>query len=144
MKRIIRHITTLAFLFLCFAVQGQDDKNLRDYRSLNGQWYFSIGDNTDWARYHFNHFNWEQIPVPSMWEHQGFNGYDGFAWYRKEVKIGNDAEKLSLWLDLGYIDDADEVYLNGELIGKSGHFPPHFKTAYNGRRLYKLPSNQIR
>ncbi|MCU4155042.1 glycoside hydrolase [Carboxylicivirga sp. A043] len=144
MKRKILHITTIAFLIICFAAKGQEAQNLRDYMSLNGKWYFSIGDNADWARYHYNHFNWEQIRVPSMWEHQGFNGYDGYAWYRKEIDIPKEAEKLSLWLDLGYIDDTDEVYLNGEFIGRSGQFPPNFKTAYNGHRLYRLPAQYIR
>lgn len=142
MSRVFMYIILyFAFLMLSVPMKAQ---NLRDYISLNGKWYFSIGDNSDWARYHFNHFNWEQINVPSLWEHQGFNGYDGFAWYRREVNIPADAKLLSLWLDLGYIDDADEVYLNGELINKSGQFPPAFKTAYNAHRLYKLPNQLIR
>ncbi|MBS2213468.1 glycoside hydrolase [Carboxylicivirga mesophila] len=143
MIRKSQYSILLLFTFLLL-IGKADAQNLRDYISLNGKWYFSIGDNTDWARYHYNHFEWEQIRVPSPWEQQGFNGYDGFAWYRREVHIGPEAKELSLWLDLGYIDDADEVYLNGELINRSGQFPPAFKTAYNAHRLYKLPSQHIR
>jgi len=142
MKRKHLHIITL--LLLATVNIGLNAQDLRDYISLNGKWYFSIGDDEDWARYHYNHFNWEQVNVPSTWEQQGFNGYDGYAWYRKEVKIAATASNKSLWLDLGFIDDVDEVYLNGELIGKSGKFPPHFKTAYNAHRLYKIPSQYIR
>ncbi|MBK3518645.1 sugar-binding domain-containing protein [Carboxylicivirga marina] len=144
MKRRHLHIITIVALMLSTALSGLNAQNLRDYMSLNGKWYFSIGDDPDWARYHYNHFNWEEIRVPSMWEQQGFNGYDGFAWYRKEVNIPQDAENLSLWLDLGYIDDADELYLNGELINGSGKFPPEFETAYNAHRLYKLPEQHLK
>ncbi len=140
-RKFLYIILNIVFLLLSFQVKAQE---LRDYISLNGKWYFSIGDNKDWARYDYNHYNWEQINVPSQWEHQGFNGYDGFAWYRREVNITADAKQLSLWLDLGYIDDADEVYLNGVLISKSGQFPPAFKTAYNARRFYKIPSRLLR
>ncbi len=139
-RRSLHIILHLAFMLLVTQANAQ---KLRDYISLNGKWYFSIGDDMDWARYDYNHFNWEQINVPSPWERQGFNGYDGFAWYRREVSLSADAEQLSLWLDLGYIDDADEVYLNGELIRKSGQFPPAFKTAYNARRLYELPGQLL-
>jgi sialate O-acetylesterase len=143
MKKACRHIIFTIFCLFAFASYS-NAQTLRDYISLNGMWYFSIGDDQDWARYEYNHFNWEQIKVPSMWEQQGFNGYDGYAWYRREVKISSEAKNLSLWLDLGYIDDADEVYLNGELINSSGKFPPHFKTAYTAHRLYQLPSHLIK
>ncbi|TRX65817.1 glycoside hydrolase [Carboxylicivirga sp. M1479] len=143
MKQSLHHI--IATLFLLLTIAGNNKaQELSDYQSLNGQWYFSIGDNSDWARYHYNHFEWEQIHVPSAWEQQGFNGYDGFAWYRREVKITSDAKNKRLWLDLGYIDDADQVYLNGELIDGSGTFPPHFNTAYNAHRLYELPAQHIK
>ncbi len=45
----------------------------------------------------------------------------------------------NLYLSLGYIDDADEVYLNGKLIGFSGSFPPYFHTAYRAYRRYPIP-----
>jgi len=138
-----KHIVILNALLIAFAL-STNAQNLRDYISLNGLWYFSIGDNPDWSRYHYNHFNWEKVNVPSRWEQQGFNGYDGFAWYRREVNIPADAKTKSLWLDLGYIDDVDQVFLNGELINSSGNFPPRFKTAHRAHRLYHLPEHLIR
>ncbi len=142
MKLNIRHII-LSFCFVT-AVFLTSAQELYDYQSLSGKWYFTIGDNPDWARYHFNHYEWDQIQVPSRWEQEGFSGYDGFAWYRREVNISSSAKNKSLWLDMGYIDDADEVFINGKLINGSGSFPPKFKTAYNARRLYKIPAHVIR
>lgn len=111
--------------------------------SLEGRWKFHVGDNTLWAEKYFNDTQWESIHVPSTWEDQGFHGYDGFAWYR----IKFDGRKLNksekYYINLGFIDDADEVYFNGDLIGLSGQMPPKFKTAYNNERKYVIPSHSI-
>ncbi len=110
---------------------------------LRGRWKFHIGDDASWASGSFNDSGWGTIRVPANWEDEGFNGYDGFAWYRTKF----DGSKLNknevYYLNLGFIDDADEVYLNGNLIGFSGNLPPKFKTAYNNERKYVLPSMAI-
>lgn len=112
--------------------------------SLQGKWKFSIGDKSIWADRYFNDAKWEDIYVPSKWEDEGFNGYNGYAWYRKTFD-GSDLEskELSFNLFLGYIDDVDEVYFNGHKIGSSGTFPPRFHTAYNAARNYFIPKEYI-
>lgn len=107
---------------------------------LRGLWKFHVGDDASWSSSSFRDSDWETVHVPSTWEDEGFNGYDGFAWYR--VKF--DGRKLEqdgiYYLNLGYIDDADEAYLNNHLVGFSGSCPPKFKTAYNSERKYVIPS----
>ncbi len=110
---------------------------------LGGRWKFSIGDRMQWAKKDFNDSEWETIWAPSKWEEEGFNGYDGFAWYRKEFDGSKLPKNEKLYLNLGYIDDVDEVYFNGELIGFSGAMPPKFRTAYNAERNYLLPNYLI-
>ncbi len=110
---------------------------------LNGKWKFHIKDDPAWASRTFDDSNWESILAPSAWEDQGFNGYDGFAWYRKKFDGRELIPGANYFLGLGYIDDADEVYLNGKLIGFSGSMPPSFKTAYNNERHYNLPNEMI-
>jgi hypothetical protein len=82
--------------------------------------------------------------VPANWEDEGFYGYDGYAWYRTgfngtELKDKNKSYNLLL----GYIDDVDEVFLNGHKIGSSGSFPPRYHTAHNASRNYFLPNEYI-
>jgi sialate O-acetylesterase len=48
-----------------------------------------------------------------------------------------------LYLNIGYIDDVDEVYLNGKKIGSTGSFPPDYNTAYNAERIYYIPEEYI-
>jgi Glycosyl hydrolases family 2, sugar binding domain/Beta-galactosidase jelly roll domain len=108
--------------------------------SLHGKWKFNIGDKSLWADPYFNDKTWESIYVPSKWEDEGFNGYNGFAWYRTSfegsaLKDNNGSYNLFL----GYIDDVDEVFFNGHRIGSSGGFPPRYHTAYNAFRSYFIP-----
>ena len=108
---------------------------------LRGQWKFMIGDSQEWKDPAYNDNNWEEIYVPTAWEEEGFHGYDGYAWYRKTLLIPNISERNRYYLDLGFIDDVDQVYLNGKLIGKTGNFPPNYSTAYKAHRLYAIPNN---
>lgn len=135
----------LIFLLPFFMVFGEvraDD--LTKVINLQGKWKFSIGDKKEWMQESFNDKDWESIYVPSAWEDQGFYGYDGFAWYRKTIVIPEDYTDYQLFLYLGYVDDVDETYFNGNLIGYSGSFPPNYSTAYNSFRKYFIPKEYIK
>ncbi|MBK7105506.1 MAG: beta galactosidase jelly roll domain-containing protein [Ignavibacteriae bacterium] len=109
--------------------------------NLKGLWRFNLGDNKKWANPNYDDSDWDAIKVPSPWEDEGYNGYDGYAWYRKEFNIDSKYLKKKLYLSLGTIDDAAEVYLNGKLIASSGSFPPNFNTAYNSKIWLPLQNN---
>jgi hypothetical protein len=126
----------IAYLFSNALSFGQSIK-------LNGSWKFHIGDKSTWASPTFDDSTWETIKVPSAWEDEGFNGYDGFAWYRKKFDGKKLSKEESYYLNLGYIDDCDEVFLNGKLIGLSGSMPPKFKTAYQTERKYSVSNDLI-
>jgi sialate O-acetylesterase len=115
-----------------------------EVKSLEGRWKFSIGDNMQWAKAEFDDSNWSLIRVPDSWEDQGYEGYNGFAWYRKHLRIAQKYVSTPLYLNIGEIDDADEVYFNGTLIGKTGVFPPAYVTKYNENRRYFIPKNLIK
>ena len=122
---------------LCLAYEP-DEKDLR------GLWKFRIGDDDSWASPKYDDSDWGDIRVPARWENEGFRGYDGYAWYRIAIQLDTKLENKKLVLELGYIDDADEVFINGVKIGQTGSMPPHFSTAYNALRKYEIPSNVIR
>ena len=134
----------LAILILLFIsslpASAKDWKSVLD---LRGKWKFQLGDETEWAGKSFNDSEWEEIFVPSSWEDDGFPGYDGYAWYRKHFKLPSGAEKKTLYLHLGCIDDVSEVYFNGILVGISGCFPPDFMTAYNTEVILRIPPKSI-
>ena len=133
----------LIFIVLCGTTKlfGND---LERIVNLNKNWKFAIGDYQKWASPKFNDDNWERISVPSEWENQGFQGYDGYAWYRTEFTLDAIYDEDNIYLNLGYIDDVDEVYVNGVLVGFSGTFPPNYWTAYNAKRIYNVPRELIK
>jgi sialate O-acetylesterase len=139
----ILSITALLYFFAqnCKAYPGEEGLVL--LQSLKGNWLFSIGINEEWASPKFNDSSWESIKVPSAWEDQGFNGYNGYAFYRKKITISSSYKGRMLYLNMGYIDDVDEVYLNGHKIGSTGSFPPNYNTAYNAERVYFVPEEDI-
>lgn len=133
----MKKLWILNSILLCFHFALAQD--LETVLELNGKWKFSIGDNAEWSGFLFQDNDWSEINVPGSWEEQGFYGYDGIAWYRKTIHVPPGAKDQNLYLELGYIDDVDEVFVNGVKIGATGSFPPFYKTAYNALRLYLIP-----
>lgn len=133
---------TIAFLFLMLS--GTRAEDLRKVINLSGTWKFSIGDNMRWADPKFDDTDWDHVRVPSKWEDQGYEGYNGYAWYRKRFTVHEISGDETLFLILGWIDDSEEVYLNGKLIAKNGDFPPDFETAHDKERKLKITDNILK
>jgi len=107
---------------------------------LSGDWWFCAGDGTT------NGTGWSRIRVPGFWEEQGFPGYDGLASYRRLFALPEDSPLKSagpILLRLGAVDDADEVFINGRRIGGMGDFPPGSGSAWDARRLYRVPDGVL-
>jgi hypothetical protein len=139
-------IFLLASIFGLFASNTMiraSEEELELIQSLKGKWKFSIGINEAWVTQKFDDSSWESIHAPSPWEDEGFNGYNGYAFYRKKITISSNYKGRMLYLNMGYIDDVDEVYLNGNKIGSTGSFPPNYSTAYNAERVYYIPEQYI-
>lgn len=107
---------------------------------------FSTGDDLAWKDKDFNDTPWKTIRTDQIWENQGVSGYNGYAWYRIHFDLPSSLLEKSylkeqLHIYLSKIDDADETYLNGKLIGKTGSFPDSpsgYSSSYNSPREYFL------
>ncbi len=140
LKKIVSIILVhVLFGFGLFASQNE----LVQIKNLEGQWKYSIGERKEWISSSYDDSNWESIHVPSSWEDQGFYGYNGFGFYRKNFVLSKEHKGKTLYLNLGYIDDVDETYINGHKIGSTGTFPPTYVTAYNAHRIYYIPQEYI-
>ena len=92
--------------------------------SIRDGWRFSTGDQPGWAASDLSDSSWRKIRIGAPWEAQGLADYNGFAWYRLHIVIPSSIKdkaflKEKLRLELGRIDDGDECYLNGFLIGRN-------------------------
>ncbi len=89
---------------------------------------FKTGDNIQWASETFNDKEWAPIQLNNYWEKQGYDKYDGFAWYRIHFVLPSTLKDKAVLKDLlevffPGIDDADITYLNGVEIGRTGRLP---------------------
>lgn len=128
-------LLTLLWLSLATPMEAQV---LRPLLDLRGHWKFALGDDPRRASPSFDDHGWSMIEVPAYWEDEGYPGYDGFAWYRRRFTAPREWEQKALFIELGRIDDADRVYVNGKPVGGRGTFPPEYKSAYNEYRRYPI------
>jgi hypothetical protein len=138
MKKALTITFIATFFFLCSAYAQTI--------SLENGWKFKTGDSAVWATPGYNDRLWKPIGVDSSWEKQGYPNYDGFGWYRIHVLIPSSIReksflKDSLRLDLGIIDDNDEVYLNGKLVARNGGRSGDIKSGFYGPRTYAIAAN---
>ena len=129
------------------ALKGVKEKS-SNYMSLNGTWKFNWVRNAD-ARptdfYHvgFNDKGWDNMPVPGLWE---FNGYGdpiyvniGYAWrnqfennppvfpiennnvgsYRKEITLPADWKGKEVFAHFGSAVSNLYLWVNGQFVGYS-------------------------
>ncbi len=138
MKKIfVSAVVLLATVLLC---QGQ--------AVLPEKWKFQKGDNPEYASPSFDDSGWAAIVPGTVWEQQGYNMYDGFAWYRVSFTIPASLKKEAkqyggLEVHLGKIDDSDETFFNGVMIGATGKMPPKDVTAWDTPRSYTIPSDKV-
>lgn len=102
---------------------------------------FNFGDNPEWANYGFidNHWPTQQLA-------KSFIKDSSYAWYRIKIYIPSAMKTTSgkgLKLKLGKIDDVDQTFFNGNLVGETGSFPPKFTTQWEKQRVYTIPENIV-
>ncbi len=123
---------------------GFDPKRLPGFLNLAGEWRIAKGDDAAWAKPAADESAFQAVTVPGGWEKSALPEYDGIAWYRHHFAV--TAGQAALWrnealaLILGAVDDADETYLNGRLVGSSGRFSPERITAWDQPRIYPIDS----
>ena len=133
---------TIVIMIAALKLFAQDEIKITEAK-------FKTGNDQAWSQLAFDDSKWQTLKTSVVWDEQGYKDYDGYAWYRLHVYIPYDLKDRSYWKDslrffLAKIDDADETYLNGVLIGKKGNFPEAaggYKTAWSQTREYHISTN---
>jgi len=80
--------------------------------------------------------DWHRFWLPGYWADQGIRGLNGVVWFRKEIEVPAAMTGQPAKLFMGRIVDADQVYVNGVLVGNTTYqYPP---------RRYVLPANLLK
>lgn len=112
---------------------------------VTGTWRFHKGDDAGWNARDLDDSSWQEVKLPDTWEnHSGYKDDNVYGWYRRKIEIPEPLKGNDFNLLLGYIDDVDEAWLNGERIGGTGTFPPDYKTAYGAPRRYRVSASLVR
>jgi len=81
----------------------------------------------------YNDSDWNEMKLPTFWEQTSVGEFDGVVWFRKEVVIPKPWIGKELTLQLGPIDDLDETYVNGQMVGR--HMTEGF---WSTNRVYQI------
>ena len=91
-----------------------------------------LGTKNGWAAPAFDDAGWETATVPGEWG-GALQNFDGIGWYRRAIELPPDLAGQELEVDLGAIDDMDQLYLDGAKTGAT-ETPEH----WNDARHYKI------
>ncbi|MFB6318971.1 sugar-binding domain-containing protein [Saccharicrinis sp. FJH54] len=120
------------------------DENDKVINLSTGRWKFIRGDNPEYKEYSAFEGNWDLVEVPADWSSYPFPEVaPNWGWYRRSVVLGEEDRGKNISVQLGKIGEADELYVNGKLVGSSGQMPPSFVSAKNEDRVYLIPPSAI-
>ena len=74
---------------------------------------------------------WKLEEVPASWKRLTSGRYvskGGFSWFRCLVEVPADWEGTPAELFVEAVDDAREIYFNGQRVGSLGTFPPEYRS----------------
>ena len=85
----------------------------------------------------YNDREWQDVMLPGRFDSSVSLNFDGVVWLRKEVFIENVDVDYSL--HIGYIDDMDKTYINGNFIGGMNGWG-----YWNKKREYKISKSLLK
>lgn len=123
-------------------------ENSSNFMTLNGTWKFNWVRNadarpTDFYRLDYNDKGWDKMPVPGLWEFNGFGDplyvNIGYAWrnqfknnppeppvennhvgsYRKEINIPANWKGKEIFVHFGSVTSNIYLWVNGQFVGYS-------------------------
>ncbi|WP_448697492.1 sialate O-acetylesterase [Mucilaginibacter sp. AW1-3] len=92
-----------------------------------------------WAK-ETNVSDWKNINLPTIWDFTGLPDLwemSGVVWFKKTVVLTPADIQASNQLSLGFVMNADEAFVNGTEVGRTGD-----KWGY--KRLYTVPASLLR
>jgi len=100
----------------------------------------NLGMLDGWASDNFDDSDWKEMELPRFWQTDGLN-FNGVVWFRKVVELPKSWAGRELLIKLGAIDDFDQTYFNGVLVGEH---PDGTPDAFKTKREYQISRSLAR
>ncbi|MDR0982524.1 MAG: sialate O-acetylesterase [Culturomica sp.] len=124
----------------------KSDKYVNDVRTTDNEarnrWHavmnmFDPGLKGEWIRPDLNDSDWKTVDLfDRSWAWDVTSPINGTFWFRKTVNISAEQSGKPALLRMGYIIDADSVFVNGVFVGTTAYqYPP---------RKYRVPANLLK
>jgi hypothetical protein len=163
--RIFRVLTVAGVLLAGIGACAQMPMEVRLGESavgLPGPWRFAPGDSPEvdgklaWAAAGFDDAGWAAMDLHPQngvidpgygapgylpgWTAKGYRQLAGFAWYRLRIHVAQPNETLAIKMP-DHVDDAYQVFANGQLMGSFGRFTQGGVKTYRSRPMvFALPA----
>ncbi|MEM9829981.1 MAG: sialate O-acetylesterase [Bacteroidota bacterium] len=117
------------------------EKVTEDYRAKTSSFFNDVdskdpGINENWASASVDFQNWETMLLPSPFNQPALRRHDGSVWFKRSVILPPEFQGKDLLLNLGIIDDEDQVWINDTKVGET-----QGKDQY---RRYKVPASAVK
>ncbi len=134
-------------LFTLFFLLGVSSVSMAQLISLPKEARFKVGDDMVWASQSFDDSKWESKQLGTSCLSNEMKG-DVYVWYRIKFLISSSIKALAITgngikINLGKIDDIDQTFFNGKMIGQTGDFPPAYKGKWDVARQYIISPEDV-
>jgi len=134
-----------ALIFLLLLQTGQAFACDRFISLQAADWRAQRGDDPSWSAESLKDGNWAPLhsiaPETASPDHQ-----PGFLWYRLQFQLQPEDLRYPCALLLGWIQEVDEVFVNGVRVGGEGRVGQHwydFVSAQRITRAYAIPAELL-
>ncbi len=135
MKKILI-LPILLVLSIVFCSCNNGKKN-----DLYYNWSYRIGDLSDEVQ-DVAHLNFRPVEGEILNRNLAplHPEQEGIVWLKKELYVNRSAQDVPVSIHFGSIMIADKTYINGQLVGYGGKFPPYYYNGWNESRNYPIPN----
>jgi len=114
-------VIVFSLILLMSCSKNESDKSI----NLEKKWRFipdekNIGMSEKWYSVDYDDSKWAILDAGKRWEDLGYPELDSLGWYRKSVNIPADWKGKDIWIKFGAVNDAYELFINGESVSYFG------------------------
>lgn len=108
-------------------IESADQKRSKDWHEKLNEKDKGLNGSSPWYSLDVEKSDWEIFQIPGYWANNETGTKNGVAWFQKTINIPDSLQGHEAKLNMGRIVDADQIYINGQLVGSTGYqYPPRW------------------